>query len=298
MAVRIRRYRADGAGGEPQVTVVIPTLAGDRNGRLERVESFLATQRFRDFEVVEVIGDDRQGRAINRAVRLGRGRIVLTLDDDSELHDRETLGRLVATVDNDRGIGMAGTSTVPGPRASAFQRVAVREVPRRYFPVVKRTVDSDMAQHPCLAMRREVFLAVGGEDEELIRGLDPLLRHKVRQAGLRVVVAANSWISHPLPENLGALARMYFRNGRGSAFAQRTHPRRIYELTNGGRDGRFRAQRPLWYRGSRYLWRLYRSFVELKVVRLTAELAYVAGYLWELGTGRRLEAGDRRLEAG
>jgi GT2 family glycosyltransferase len=294
MAVRIRRYLADGAAADPLVTIVVPTRRGDRDGSLSRVDSFLAGQRFRDFEVIAVIGDDRQGRAINRAARLGTGRILVTLDDDSELHDPETVGRVVEALEGDRRIGIAGTSTVPGPRASAFQRLAVREVPRRFFPIVGRTIDSDMAQHPCMAMRREVFLALGGEDEDLVRGLDPLLRHKFRRAGYRVVIVRDAWISHPLPDDLGAIARMYFRNGRGSAFAQARHPERIYELTDGFERGRFAPQRPILYRAARYLWRLYRSCIELKVVRLSSELSYAAGYVYELGAARIAGGAPRR----
>ncbi len=281
MAVSVRRYLAAGASLPPAVTVVIPTSAGDRNGRLGRIDAFLKEQRFRNFEVVQVIGDDRQGRAINRGVRVAQGQIVITLDDDSELYDPGTFQRLVAAIRGNGMIGIAGASTVPGPGASAFQRTAAREVPRRYFPVHKEMVDSDMAQHPCMAMRRDVFLQLGGEDEELIRGLDPLLRYKFRRAGYRVVIVGNTWISHPLPDDLGSIARMYFRNGRGSAFARRTHPERIFELTDGFRRGRFVPRRPLWFRAVRYLWRLYLSCVELKLVRLTAELSYVAGYCWE-----------------
>jgi len=282
----------------PAATVVIPTRAGDRNGRLARVEADLARQRFRDFEVIEIIGDDRQGRAINRAARLARGAFLITLDDDTELHQDETFGRLLAAMEADPSIGIAGASTLPGPRASAFQRLAIREVPRRFFPLAGATVDSDMAQHPCMAMRRDVFLALGGEDEDLIRGLDPLLRHKFRSAGYRVTIAAGAWISHPLPEDLGSIARLYFRNGRGSAFAQRTHPERIYELTDGFEGGRgrsFAPQRPRWFRALRFAGRLYLDMLGCRIVRLTADVAYAAGYAWELWTaaGHKTPASPR-----
>jgi hypothetical protein len=289
MTVRMRRFLADGASETPRATVIIPTRAGDRNGRLARVESDLARQRFRDFEVIEIIGENRQGRAINRAARLARGTFIITLDDDSELYEPDTFERLLAAMDADPTIGIAGTSTLPGPGSSAFQKIAVREVPRRYFPVVKKTVDSDMVQHPCMAMRRDVFLALDGEDEDLVRGLDPLVRYKFRKAGYRVAIVAGAWISHPLPDDLGSIARIYFRNGRGSAFAQRTAPERIYELTDGfdgARGGQFTEQRPLWFRALRYFGRMYLAVLGLKVVRLTTDFSYLAGYAWELWTAR------------
>ncbi len=290
MAIRMRRFLAEGASVNPRATVIIPTRAGDRNGRLARVEADLARQRFRDFEVIEIIGENRQGRAINRAARLARGEFLITLDDDSELYQTDIFDRLLAAMEADPAIGIAGTSTLPGPGSSAFQHLAVKEVPRRYFPIVRTTVDSDMVQHPCMAMRRDVFLALGGEDEELIRGLDPLVRYKFRKAGYRVAIVADTWISHPLPEDIGSIARLYFRNGRGSAFAQRTHPERIYELTDGfdgARGGTFRSRRPLWFRALRYFGRMYLSVLGLKIVRLTTDCAYLAGYAWELWTARR-----------
>ncbi len=265
----------------PRLTVVIPSLDGDRNGRLAELLEALKRQSFRDFEVRVVLGDPRQGRAINQAVRSGGSDIIVTLDDDSQLGHRRVLENLVRAIDADPTIGIAGGSTVPAPDASWMQRAACRQIPRRYFPVVDRVVDSDMAQHPCLAMRREVFEAVGGEDEELIRGLDPDLRHRVRQAGYRVTIVPDTWVGHPLPEGLGKLFGMFVRNGRGSAFARRHFGERVYELTDGTPDLKFAPQRPFWYRLVRYPFRMLRSVVAFHWIKFLSEVAYLAGYLQE-----------------
>ncbi len=284
--VRVRRYSMPEADDPPLVSVLVPSLDGLNNGRLAALDRDLRRQRFRNFEVVQVVGDTRQGRAINRAARLSRGAYLLTLDDDTVLPHPDTFGRVVSVLERDPTVGIAGASTMPPPGCSAFQRIALRQIPRAYFPVLRKTVDSDMAQHGCMAVRRKIFEAVGGEDEELVRGLDPLLRYKVRQLGYRVVIAAGAWISHPLPDNLGALIRRFFRNGRGSAFAQLRHPERVIELSDGFRRNRFTPRRPLWYRAARYLLRLYVACLELQVVRIAVSAAYLAGYIYETAASK------------
>jgi len=266
---------------DPRVTIVIPSLDGSRGGRLQSLLESLRHQSFQDFEVYLMLLDPRQGRAINRAVQAGRGEIIVTLDDDTQLGHAKVIENLVRALDSLPAIGIAGASTIPGPGSSRFQRIACRQIPRRHFPVVERIVDSDMAQHPCLAMRRAVFEEVGGEDEELIRGLDPALRYKVRRAGYRVVIVPYTWVAHPLPESLGAIFRMYLRNGRGGAFAARHYPERIYELSDGAVGKRFAPQRPRWFRALRYPCRMLASAISLRWIKLAAEAAYLAGYAIE-----------------
>jgi len=277
----VRIERDEMTGQRPRATVIIPTRDGDRDGRLARLRQDLRRQTFREFETITVSGDPRQGRAINRAARIGRGEILITLDDDTVLESPDVFARLIEALDADPTIGIAGASTVVPSGASRFQRIASEEIPRRLFPVVEETIDSDMAQHPCMAIRRDVFERVGGEDEELVRGLDPLLRHKVREAGYRVVIAARAWVAHPLPEGLRAVVRMYFRNGRGSAFAHRHHPERIYELSDGFDRNRFPPKRPLGFRIARHGWRFTRSLVGGRWVGLSAQIAYIAGFVYE-----------------
>lgn len=285
---RVERIEyGDAVSGAPRASIVIPTLDGARRGLLARLLEDLERQSLGRFEVLLVIGDRRQGRAINRGAAAARGDILVTMDDDTMLIGTSVLASLVRVLDDCPDVGMVGASTVLPPDAGWFQRVASRQIPRRLFPVVDCIVDSDMVQHPCLAMRRAQFLALGGEDEELKRGLDPLLRYKVRAAGLRVVIAPGCAIAHPLPEDFWAVARMYFRNGRGSAFAQRHYPERIYNLTDGHCENRFRERVPFFLRVARYPVRLARSLVTLRWIRLSVEVAYLLGYLREWCRPRR-----------
>ena len=277
-------YGAD-LDAPPLLSIIVPTRARHGVPLLDRLIADLREQTLERFELILVIGDNRQGRAINRGVRAARSEFVGTMDDDTEIRTPELLVNLLKVLDENPDVGLVGASTILPPDAGWFQRAATRQIPRRAFPVVSEIVDSDMVQHPCLAMRRDLFLEIGGEDEEIPRGLDPLLRYKVRKAGYRVVIAPNSAISHPLPESFPAIFRLYMRNGRGSAFVQRRYPERVYEQTDGFKENRFRARTPFIVRALRYPCRALGSLVTGNWIWLAAQLAYAIGYFREYFSG-------------
>ncbi len=282
----------------PQVSIIVPTRDGERRGLLGELLEQLSSQTLSSFELILVIGDRRQGRAINRGVSLARSEFIATMDDDTVLGPTDLLEKLIATLEADPTIGMAGASTIVPAGSTRFQRRACHQIPRRFFPVVESITDSDMVQHPCLAMRRDRFLQIGGEDEELIRGLDPLLRWKVRAEGWRVVIVPHCWVGHPLPEGLGPVLRMYFRNGRGSAFAQRHYPERIFQLDAGRAGDHFAPQRTLARRVLRAPLRLASGFLLGRWIAVGTQIAYLAGYAREWIAGERPERPRQSVGAG
>ena len=287
--VRLRRIAYGDRSAPPELSIVIPTRDGERRGLLSELLDDLHQQDLASFEVLLVIGDRRQGRAINRGVAAARADTIATMDDDTVLGPTDLLTRLIATLRSDPTIGMVGASTVVPEGSSRFQHRACHQIPRRAFPVQDEIVDSDMVQHPCLAMARDRFLAIGGEDEELIRGLDPLLRWKVREHGWRVVIAPHCWVGHPLPEGLGAVLRMYFRNGRGSAFAQRHYPERIYQLDAGSAGDDFAPRRGLARRILAHPGRLLATLARGHWIAVGTQVAYLLGYTREWIAGERPE---------
>ncbi len=261
------------------VSVIIPVADDSRNQYLDQLLSALDRQTIRDFEVLLVIGDHRQGRAINRGVKAATGRWIITLDDDTVITDDRLFEKLVAEMDGNADIGLGGAACEIPDTASSFQKRAMREIPRRYFPRQQHTIDSDFVQHPCLIISRRNFLAIGGEDEELIRGLDPVLRKKVRDHGLRVCIIEDTAVVHLLPGNLRALCRMYRRNGWGSAFAARHYPERVIELTDGYDQGAFVERRPLVFRAVRRGAFLLANVVRFHWIRFATDIAYLLGWL-------------------
>ncbi len=290
---------AGGRMGEPRVSIIIPSRDGHRGGFVPRLLESIERQSFQDREVVLVRGVAPQGRAINQGVRESRGEIVVVVDDDSRLADADTIAALVACLDSDPRIGMAGASLVIDPESTPFQRRAARQFPRLCTPEVAAVTDSDLACHGCCAMPRRVFDQVGGEREDIPRGLDPDLRVRLRNAGYRVVLAPGARIHHPLPDGWRTTLRTYFRNGFGSAYAQKFEPKSVYE-THESLDSRdFRAQRPWAYRVLRFPLRMVGAIARGHAIRFVADCAYAVGYVYGLARAQRIAPrAARENEAG
>ena len=275
--LRVARVGRRDAG--PLVSFLLPTLDGDRDGRLARLLDDLHAQTWTDWELVAVLGDRRQGRAINAAAALAGGRLLVTLDDDTALVEPRAVECLVEAVEADAAIGLAGGVNIVPPGAPWLAARAMREIPRRSTPPVAGVTDSDLAEHPLLLARRDVFEAVGGENELIPRGLDPYLREAVRAAGYRVVIAPGAFYGHLPPTTAGGLLRQFFRNGRAAAFVARCHPEWLIETPS--RHGPFRARRPWPLRALRVPARMALAAATGRPVWLACQMAYVAGWLCE-----------------
>jgi glycosyltransferase involved in cell wall biosynthesis len=263
------------------LSLIIPVLRWEGNPYLEGLLKALGEQTLQPLEVHLVVGDRRQGRAINYGASQCKGTWLGTLDDDSFIEDPKLLEKIVEALTQDDSIGLAGAACEIPPWASAFQKRAMREIPRRFFPVQSETVESDMVQHPCLVMSRELFQHIGGEDEELIRGLDPVLRKKVRDAHKKVVIVKNTAVFHLLPARFFELLKMYYRNGRGSGYAQRHFPERVLELSDGYDAGTFVEKRPFLYRLGRRLLHWFGAALAGRWIQWSTDGAYGLGVLVE-----------------
>ncbi len=266
-------------GEDPTISVVIPVAGAGRRALLDALLRQLNEQTEQRFEVILVHGDRRQGRAINTGAAAARGELLVTMDDDTRLGCPELLERLLQVFHNDPTVGIAGVANLPPPDGPWVVRRAMKELPRRSSPPVDRVTDSDMAEHPCLAIPRELFLRVGGEHEWIPRGLDPYLRREVRRLGYRVVVIPGAWIHHLLPPTLPGILRQYFRNGVGAAYVRKFYPEFVIEqATAHGRPVPDRTS--LARRGLRYAYNLLASFVTLRWIYLATLLTYATGYVW------------------
>lgn len=271
----------------PRVSIIIPSLDGRREGRLGRLLAGIEGQTRRDCEVHVVAGVSPQGRAINEGAARARGEVLVILDDDSAPADETVLERLLAALESDPRIGMAGASIVTPPDATPFQRRAAAQFPRFNTPVVDAVTDSDFACHGCCAIPKRVFEEVGREREDLIRGLDPDLRARIRAAGYRVVLAPGARIHHPLPEDLRGLLRAFFRNGYGSAHAWKFRRDAVYE-TSERLNGEIAPRSSLAWRLIRFPARLAVALARGQDLRFAAYCAYACGYAWGLLTAKKL----------
>ena len=272
----------------PRVSVIIPSLDGHRGGAVPRLLDSLKRQSCQDFEVHLVRGVRPQGRALNHGAREARGEVVIILDDDACLADDTVIERLLDTLAEDPAIGMAGASIVVHPDATPFQRRAAAQFPRFHMPVVDMTTDSDMACHGCCAIPRRVFWEIGGEREDIVRGLDPDLRARLRNRGYRVVLAPHARIYHPMPDGWRALLRTFFRNGLGSAYSRKYRPDSVFETHERVAATGFHSRTRFAYRLVRFPARLLVALVRGQEMRFAAYAVYACGYVWATFTARPL----------
>jgi glycosyltransferase involved in cell wall biosynthesis len=251
----------------------------------------VARQSFADFEVIVITGVSPQGKAINQGAAQARGEVLMILDDDSLLADDDVFARIIQTLDDDDKIGMAGASIVIFPDSNDFQKKAALQFPRFHTPVVDTVTDSDLACHGCCAIPRRIFDDVGGEREDLLRGLDPDLRVRIREAGYRVVLAPQARIYHPLPSGWSKLLRIFFRNGFGSAYAYKFQRASVFETHEVLHDEAFQPRTTLIYRLGRYPLRLLKALAEGQFMRFGAYCGYALGYGWGVMTAKELPRG-------
>lgn len=260
----------------PSVTVVIPSRDGSRGGNVARLREDLAGQTLR--APVEIVaGVSPCGRAHNVGARRARGDVIVFLDDDVRLGHARVVENLVRTLAAHPDVGIAGASQLAPPRANAFQRACVRDLPRAVFPVVGRMVDTDMATHAAMAIRRDLYERVGGEPEDLLRADDQVLRARVRAAGLRVVVAPDTWVYHPPPADWTSFWRSRVRDGVAAAHDRARRPDLLFD-TPAGMVVRRTRRRPFAWRAGRAGLALARDVWTGRPLAVASRLLHAAGY--------------------
>ncbi len=259
------------------ITVVIPSASPERHANVQALLQDLAEQTLRP-EEVHVVRDVRpSGRARNEGARGARGEVLVFLDDDVRLGHERVLESMVGCLRAVDRAGMVGAAQLLPLESTWFQRAAARQVPRSTSPVVSAPTDSDMVVTACCAVWRDLFWQLGGFHERIPRGVDPEFRHRLRLAGWRTVVAPGAWFYHPMPADLLALCRTYYRNGRESARAVRLAPEAALENPD-GHVADFRARRTTFYRGARHVLRLAERVLTFQWIGLAAQVSYLAGY--------------------
>ncbi len=263
----------------PEISVIIPTSDSYRNGLFPALLKQLSQQSFQNFETIIIKGDTRQGRAINTGVDIAKGKYILTLDDDSQLHGNHIFETLMKAIKTDPAIGMAGGCNVIPHDAEPFIKKVMAQIPRRSWKPVKQITDSDLAEHPLLMMKKDVFIKVGGENELIPRGLDPYLRNEFRKAGYRVVVVPGVIYSHLPPSRMDKLIKQFFRNGKQAAFCNKFYPQWVIE-TPDSHSKNFVEKRPFIYRVARHVVNTVKRIQKRHWIYVIATSVYVAGFTW------------------
>jgi glycosyltransferase involved in cell wall biosynthesis len=265
-----------------QIAVIIPSGNSERDASLAGLLEDLRNQTIPPVETQIVRGVSPNGKARNQGVEKTSAETLVFLDDDVRLDQPDVLEKLAKALD-DSSLGLVGTSQLLPPDSSPFQRRCAEQIPRSRSAVVGVLTDSDMVTTQCCAIRRSVLDQIGGFNDKILRGVDPELRHRVRQAGLRVAVVPGAWHYHPMPQNLAALWRMAWRNGFASAFAQRHFPDTVL-FNPEGHVAEFDARPSLARRFLRRATELLGRLARGAHYGVVYDLAYALGYLSSLTT--------------
>ncbi len=278
------------------VSVIIPHFYANRRENVLLMVEWLRRQTYQNIEVLIVHGVSPQGKAINTGAQAAAGKILVVFDDDSQMDRTDILENLVRVVEKNPDVGMAGASIISPEGLNRFQEAAAKQFPRFHMPVVDRITDSDMPCHGCVAFPRDVFEKVGRERDDILRGLDPDLRVRIRRAGYRVVLVPKTWVYHPFPATLQKFIRLFYRNGYGSSYIQTFHPEINYDTDEATDSSQFVPKHSLAFRVVRFLMRLLKSLVRLQWIRLLGYSVYLFGYAhgffkfqWMRLSGQRIQ---------
>jgi len=182
---------ATSQGTDPAVVDTVRRIAGD-----DRVV------------VVDVDGPFNFSRSVNHGVAAATGDLVLLLNDDVEPIEPGWLSRMVS-VAGDPAVGAVGARLVL--EDGRLQHVGIvanddwvashvlmfEPDGHTHFGLGVLDADFDAATGACLLLRRDVYAAVGGLDEDLPLNFNDVdLCFKVRRAGLRVVVTPLAHLHH------------------------------------------------------------------------------------------------------
>ncbi|MBI2265627.1 MAG: glycosyltransferase [Armatimonadetes bacterium] len=264
---------------EPLISVIIPSLDGKRGGNLERLLGDIGSQTIQDVEVIVVEGVRPCAKAHNEGARRAKGEFLVSLDDDVRIGDARLFENLIQTLRGDPSIGMAGASQHIPLAADSWQRLVAAKMPRSESPVVSAPVESDMVTHACRAIRRELYLHLGGENDRLLRGDDAEFKHRVRKAGYRICLAPESLVYHPLPATPKIFMRDMFRRGMGAAHDNKFHSNLIYETPYADFSSP-EERKPRSRRIVRYLTRMTGALLTGNWILFLAFFLYLAGAAW------------------
>ncbi len=261
----------------PAISVVIPSRDGNRGGNVQRLLESLARQTLPPDEIVLAVGYSPCGRAHNAGARAARGEVLVFLDDDVTLGSEHLLERMVRALRTVPGAGLVGASQLPPGDSPAFALALVRGSARAQLPIQSAFVETDMATHAALAVRRDTYWQAGGEPHDTLRADDQVLRARVRALGLRVGVAGDAWVFHPQPAGWRPYLTARYRDGQAAAHDARLRPDLLFDTPDAA-SYVTPGLTPLEARILRWALRLVGQALSFTPVPI-GQLAYAAGYL-------------------
>lgn len=203
-------------------SIIIPVKAGGYVAALDAIRSLSAEADSYELLIAEGSAPSRQR---NLAASAARGELLCFLDDDS-LVNPENL-RLCAEIMNDENVAVVGGPSVTPASDSPLQQLfgsalssplgsgAVRGR-YRVFGAVRETTEKELIL--CnLAIRRSVFVELGGFDERLYPNEENELLDRIKSSGFKLVHNPAMYVYRSQRRSLKAFVRQMFAYGRGRA---------------------------------------------------------------------------------
>lgn len=207
----------------PEVSVVLPIFQGEKSVYYKSLLESFKAQSFQDFEIIIAAGIAPNGKARNAGVEKAKGKILFFMDESFRFGHERVIENLVRLLHSDPALGLVGASSIAAPGLS----LAVRHyIKTRHFetPIEDQSKMDGHVQHACLAISHKLFREIGGESNELLTGTDDDLRMRVKRAGFKQAVAAQTWVVYYSSLCFKSLIRKSFSKGMGSAFALWHYP--------------------------------------------------------------------------
>lgn len=204
------------------ISIVVPVKHG---GHVAAFDSIRQSGYDKNIYEVLLAEGSAPSRQRNLAARAAAGDILYFIDDDSRL-GCDTLSICRAAMDN-RDVAVAGGPSITPPTDSRLQQLfgfalssvlGSGGVRNRYreFGQPRDTTDKELIL--CnLAIRRSVFLALGGFDERLYPNEENELLDRVRSKGFRLMHIPDMKVLRSQRSTLKAFVRQMFAYGRGRA---------------------------------------------------------------------------------
>ena len=262
----------------PRVSVIVISFDSSREGNVPHLLEDAQKQTVKDQELCVIHHVSPNGRARNEGIRKTSGEFLIFLDDDVRLGHEKVFENLLRPFEENEKVGMTGGSIRIPPDANFLMRRLGSELPRWQAPLVKSPTESDLVTTACCAIPREVFEKVGLFHEELLRGVDPEFRARLRRSGYKIILMADTYFFHPLPRTLRGLVSFSVARGMAAGYGARYYPELQYEVPPVGKES-WKERRSLSYRFFRKVWSILRSLLTFKFLRLIADLSYAIGFL-------------------
>lgn len=202
------------------ISIIIVSLSGDT----ERIKEEAKKQALNNFEIIEIKGISPVSRARNEGAKKAKGDVLIFLDDDISFSAPNVLSKIVDCLRKERA-GAVGTGLLLPSDANWFEKRITKEVKRTEMtPPVKTMQTEDRITGVCFGIKKNVFLKVGGFNEDLVSGEDPELFYRLAKSGYKNFIISNSFVYHHAPRSLIRLIKKFYWYGRGHFQSRNLHP--------------------------------------------------------------------------